>query len=404
MFKVSLEQIQQAYERVRYHVLKTPLNQSETLSAIADRDLYLKFENLQFTASFKERGSVNKLLLLDDVARQRGVIAASAGNHAQALSRHCQLLGIPARIVMPKYTPNTKVENTKIFGAEVILEGERFDESMRHAIELQEQYGYTLVHPFDDLDVIAGQGTIGLELLDQEPRLETVVVPIGGGGLISGIASAIKQLAPNIRIVGVQVETFMSAYARFHGISDYEIGSAMTVAEGIAVKQPGEFTFEIIQNCVDDIVVVSELDVENAMFMLLEIEKTVVEGAGAISLAAALKHPDTIHGRTAIIVSGGNVEMITLTNILQRGLVRSHRLVNLRVLVADVPGALAKLTRYLGNLDSNIVDIAHRRTLADSTLGAQPIDVLLHLCGEEQEDHVVGELRKNGYEVEVLES
>ena len=404
MTTVTLDRINAAYERVRSFVLKTPLTRSETLSTISGRELYLKFENLQFTASFKERGAVNKLLPLNERARERGVITASAGNHAQGLARHGQLLGIPVRIVMPKYTPNTKVENTKIFGATVILEGERFDDSMRHALQLQEQLGYTLVHPFDDLEIIAGQGTIGLELLEQNPEIETVVVPIGGGGLISGIASAIKQIKPSIRIVGVQVETFGSAHAVFHGISDYEVGTAMTVAEGIAVKKPGELTSEIIREFVDDIVLVSELDIERAIFMLIEIEKTVVEGAGAIPLAAALKHPDSMQGQTALIISGGNIEIFTLANILKRGLARSHRLVNLRILVADVPGALAKLTRFLGNLNSNIVDIAHRRTLAASTLGAQPIDVLLHLCGEEQEEQVVAALRKNGYAVEVLQN
>ena len=303
---------------------------------------------------------------------------------------------------MPKYTPNNKVENTKALGAEVDLVGDRFDESMQFARELAISTGRTLVHPFDDLDVIAGQGTLGIEILEQDPSIETVIVPIGGGGLICGVVSAVKQIKPGVRVLGVQVDTFNTAYAMFYDLPPTEKRTAMTIAEGMAVKRPGEITGPMMKELLDDIVEVSEEEIERAIFTLLEVKKTVVEGAGAAPLAALFRHAHLTKGRTALLVTGGNIEMMVLANVIERGLVRSKRLIRLRALVADVPGSLAKLTQHLGKLDSNIVDITHQRKLHTSTLGAQPIDVLIRLCGEEQADHVVEQLRAEGYEVDVL--
>ena len=295
---IPLQQIQEAHERIRDHVLYTPLLRSETLSRLTGVDLTLKYENQQFTAAFKERGAVNKLLLLSQEERTRGVVAASAGNHAQGIARHAGLLHIPIRIVMPKYTPNNKVENTKALGAEVDLVGDRFDESMHFARELATSTGRTLVHPFDDLDVIAGQGTLGIEILEQDPSIETVIVPIGGGGLICGVVSAVKQIKPDVRVLGVQVDTFNTAYAMFYDSPPTEKRTAMTIAEGMAVKRPGEITGPMMKELLDDIVEVSEEEIERAIFTLLEVKKTVVEGAGAAPLAALFRHAHLTKGRT----------------------------------------------------------------------------------------------------------
>ncbi|MCY3884493.1 MAG: threonine ammonia-lyase [Gammaproteobacteria bacterium] len=402
MTQIKLEAIQAAKERVSPHLVRSQLSRSETLSSETGCDLVLKFENQQFTASFKERGALNKLLLLDEEQREHGVVAASAGNHAQALARHGQRLGIPVHVVMPKFTPNTKVEHTKVFGARVTIHGDNVDKSMSLAKDLADEYSYTLVHPFDDINVIEGQGTLGLEMLEQDPRIDTVVVPIGGGGLASGIASAVKHIKPEVRVIGVQVDTFNTAYAHFHGLEPTEERSALTIAEGIAVKRPGAVTRPLIMSLLDEVVQVTEQQIETAIFTLLEFEKTVVEGAGAASLAAVTAYPEIAKGRTALIVSGGNIEMITLSAVLQRGLVRKSRLVWMRVIIPDVPGSLAKLTQHLGLLDSNIVDIVHRRTSHSSTIGAQPLNILVHLCGEEESDFVVDSLCKQGYDARVL--
>ncbi len=402
MKPVPLEAIHAACERIKGGVVRTPLLRSETLSIVAGCDLTLKYENHQFTASFKERGALNKLLLLSEEQRKHGVVAASAGNHAQSLARHGKLLDIPIHVVMPKFTPNTKVEHTRVFGAAVTIHGEKVDDSMSLAKDLVDEYSYTLVHPFDDLEVIQGQGTLGVELLEQDPDIETIVAPIGGGGLICGIASAVKQIKPSVRIIGVQVDTFNTAYAQFHSLEPTEKGSALTIAEGIAVKRPGAITRPMIAALVDDVVQVTEREIETAIFTLLEIEKTVVEGAGAASLAAVMAHPQVARGRTALVVSGGNIEMMTLSTVLQRSLVRKSRLVRLRVVLPDVPGALARLAQHLGLLDSNIVDIVHRRTFHTTTIGAQPLDILVHLCGEEETEFLLKSLRGQGYEVSVV--
>jgi threonine dehydratase len=399
---MTLEDIRAAAVRIADQVLVTPLTRSETLSRWSGVDVHLKFENLQFTASFKERGALNRLLLLSDSERKRGVIAMSAGNHAQALAYHGSRLGIPTCIVMPRATPNTKVQQTRVFGAEVILYGTQFDETLAHTTSLAEQRQMTLVHPFDDPQVIAGQGTVGLEILEQLPEVGYVVVPVGGGGLISGIATAIKALRPQVQVVGVQVER----YAAVSGaINSTEVASTglLTVAEGIAVKAPGANTLPIIREHVDLMLTVTEQQVEQAVFTLLEVEKTLVEGAGAVGLAAVKAYPERFQGVPALLVlSGGNIDMMILSSVLQRGLVRSSRLVRLSVEIPDLPGALSELTQRVGELDSNIMDIVHQRTFGGSSVRSTMVELSLQMRGEEQIEQVVDSLRSAGYEVRPL--
>jgi len=398
---MNLDDIYAARARIAGQVLVTPLTRSETLSRMTGVDLHLKFENLQFTASFKERGALNRLLLLEPDRQQAGVIAMSAGNHAQALAYHGQRLGVPTCIVMPRLTPNAKVAQTRVFGAEVILQGVAFDETLAFTQSLAEERGMTLVHPFDDPRVIAGQGTLGLELLEQLPDVDCVVVPVGGGGLISGVATAIKSIKPDVRVVGVQVERYASAYGAFHHEA-LKPSPLLTVAEGIAVKSPGVNTLPIIQRHVDDMLTVTEEQVEQAVFVLLEIEKTVVEGAGAVGLAAVRANAARFKGqKTLLVLSGGNIDMMILSSILQRGLVRSRRLVRLKVEIPDLPGALSELTRHVSDLDSNIVEIDHQRAFGGSSVRSTVVELSLQMRGEEQVDEVISGLKEYGYEVQL---
>ncbi len=393
---VNVGDVRRAQQRIASEIVLTPLEHSKTLSALTGAQTYLKFENHQFTASFKERGALNRLLDLTPEERRRGVIAMSAGNHAQAVAYHGRRLGIPTCIVMPRTTPNAKVEQTRVFDAEVILHGAQFDEARAFALEEGKRRRLTLVHPFDDPAVIAGQGTLGLEMLEQAPTLDVLVVPIGGGGLISGVAIGAKSINPNIEIVGVQTERYPAAHHAFHHMR-VEVPGGGTVAEGIAVKSPGALTMELINRYVDDVVLVNEEFIERAIFNLLEIEKTVVEGAGAAGLAAVLRYPDRFRNRrVGLPLCGGNIDMMILSSLLQRGLVRSHRLVRLRVEIEDVPGALGKLTQLLGELDSNIIDIAHQRTFGGSSVRAAVVDLTLQMRGEEQEDQMVKALKDRG--------
>lgn len=395
---MNIDDVRAARSRLAGQIAVSPLAHSVTLSALTGAEVMLKFENLQFTSSFKERGALNCLLCLDEAVRERGVIAMSAGNHAQALAYHGRRLGVPTTIVMPRFTPNAKVAQTRVFGAEVILHGNEFDEARQFTLELAEERRLTLVHPYDDPRVIAGQGTLGLELLEQAPDMQVVVVPVGGGGLISGVASVIKALRPDVRVVGVQVERFAAAHNAFHGLSDQPRVMG-TVAEGIAVKSPGQNTMPLIRANVDDMLLVSEEQVEQAVFDLMEIEKTVVEGAGAVSLAAVRAHPSSFAGkRCVLILSGGNIDMMMLSSVLQRGLVRSHRLVRLKVEIPDVPGALADVTRVVAELDSNIMEIEHQRAFAGSSVRSTVVELVLQMRGEEQVDQVLAALSARGYE------
>lgn len=397
---VDLAAIQAARERIGTAIPWTPLAKSFTLSAMLGADLYLKFENRQFTASFKERGALNRLLLLSAEERQRGVAAMSAGNHAQALAYHGSRLGIPVVIVMPRYTPNAKVAKTRVFGAEVLLHGSGFAETLGYTQELARERNLVLVHPFDDEAVIAGQGTLGLEVLEQLPEVDTVVAPVGGGGLLAGIAVALRAMRPSVRLVGVQAERFRAAVDLFGG-QEASSSARGTVAEGIAVETPGALTMPIIRANVDRLVSVSEEAIENAVFSLLEVEKTVTEGAGAAALASLFAEPALAQGKTAVVVSGGNIDMMLLSSVLQRGLVRSKRLVRLAVEVPDVPGSMAALTRRLSDLDSNIVDIVHQRSFDASSAKATVIQFVLQMRGEEQVEAVVASLRQAGYEVRI---
>ena len=400
---VTLDAIKAARSRLGRQVVLTPLAKSETLSAQLGAELYLKFENQQFTASFKERGALNRLLLLDDEDRARGVTAMSAGNHAQALAYHGSRLGIPVSIVMPRYTPNAKVEQTRVFGAEVILHGSQFGETLEFTRRHAEERGYTLVHPFDDEAVIAGQGTLGVEMLEQVAELDTVIVPVGGGGLIAGVAVACKSINPEVSVVGVQADRFSAAADLFNRREGREPSSARpgTVAEGIAVEAPGIKTLAIIRERVDRMLTVSEHDIEAAVFKLLEVEKTVTEGAGAAALAAVLAEPSVAVGKTALVLTGGNIDMMMLSSVLQRGLVRTKRLVRLAVETPDVPGSLARLTGILGDLDSNIVDVVHQRAFGTSSVRATRIEFVLQMRGEEQSDVVIRTLREAGYDAQL---
>ena len=394
---VTVDDIRAARERLGAALVQTPLVKSETLSAELGADIHLKFENLQFTASFKERGALNRLLLLSDDVRRQGVAAMSAGNHAQALAYHGRRLAAPVTIVMPRSTPNAKVRQTRVFGAEVILHGSTLAETLDFTRRLAAERGLTLVHPFDDEAVIAGQGTLGLEVLQQLPDADTLVVPVGGGGLIAGTAIAAKSLRPGIAVVGVQADRFGTAAALFNGARPTATRPG-TVAEGIAVEQPGGITMPIIRRHVDRLVTVPDEAIEDAVFALLEVEKTVTEGAGAAGLAAVRTDPSLARGKTVVVLTGGNIDMMILSSVLQRGLVRTRRLVRLSVEVADLPGSLAGVTRLLSDLDSNIVDIVHQRTFGASTVRTTRIELDLQMRGEEQVDEVLASLREAGYD------
>ena len=398
---IDLKDVVDAHTRIEGQVARTPFERSVTLSAITGAELWLKAENLQFTASFKERGALNRLLDLGEAEAKAGVIAMSAGNHAQALAYHGRRLGIPTTLVMPRSTPNAKVEQTRVFGAEVILFGDQFDETLAFTEERARQQGCVLVHPFDDPRVIAGQGTVALEMLAQQPSLDTVLVPVGGGGLVSGVATVIKARTPGVEVVGVQAARYPAAYNTFHGKTVPSEPGRGTVAEGIAVKAPGVLTSALIAQHVDDVVLVAEDDIERAVFSLLEVEKTLVEGAGAVGLGAVLADPDRFAGRrVGLILSGGNVDMMVLSSILQRGLVRTHRLARVRVELPDIPGALGEITQLLGELDSNIIDLTHQRAFGGSSVRAAVVELVLQLRGEEQVDQVLNALVARGFDAE----
>ena len=357
---VSLDDILAAAERIKGQVVRTPTMLSRTLSELTGATVYVKFENLQFTAAYKERGALNKLLLMDEATRARGVIAASAGNHAQAVAYHGRRLGVPVTIVMPKPTPTIKVMQTEGHGANVVLHGEMFDEAYARAQELEREQGLTFVHPFNDPEIIAGQGTVALELLEDAPEVETLVVPIGGGGLIAGMGIAAKAIRPDIEVIGAQAELYPSMYCRFTGNTLPSSGD--TIAEGIAVKKPGEITGSIIDAVVDEILLVPERDMETAVSLLLQIEKTVAEGAGAAGLAALLTHPERLKGRTVgLVLTGGNIDTRLLATVLLRDLARSGRMARLRIQLQDRPGALFSVIRVFEKHQINIIEIYHQR-------------------------------------------
>jgi threonine dehydratase len=396
---LTLDDIRAAATRLAGEVTCTPCLPSRTLSSMAGCEIFLKFENLQFTASFKERGALNKMAQLTAAERAHGVLAVSAGNHAQAVAYHAERMGIAATIVMPRFAPSVKVERTRGFGATVVLEGDTFEDARAHGLALAQQRGLTVVHPFDDLAVIAGQGTIGLEMLEQQPSLDTLVVAIGGGGMISGIATAARALRPDIRIVGVQTERFPAAWNALHD-GHRECASA-TIADGIGVKSPGALTLPLIRGLVDDVVLVGEDDIEQAILMLLEIEKTVVEGAGAVPLAAVMKdRPGFAGRRVGLVLGGGNIEPLVLAEIIERGMVKSGRLARLRLDVRDVPGALADVATLLGKLGANIDEVQHQRAFTSLSVERVQIEVVVQTRGVAHIEAILEAMRAHGYRAE----
>ena len=393
---VSLQDVRTAAAAIAGAIADTPCLLSRTLSAITGAQVYLKFENHQFTASFKERGALFKLLSLAPAQRARGVIAASAGNHAQGVAYHAKRLGIPAVIVMPRYTAAVKVEQTRAFGAEVLLEGALFDDARAHAAELAQQRGLTVVHPYDDEQIIAGQGTIALEMLAAHPELEVLVVPIGGGGLISGMAVAARALKPGIEIIGAQTQRFPSMYGAVKGMTP-EFGLT-TIADGIAVKGPGQLTLPIVRELVSDILLVDEGDIEQAVVLLLEIEKTVVEGAGAVGLACLLRFRERFEGRkVGLVLSGGNIDPLMLSDIIERGMVRSGRLTRLQVELRDLPGSLAQVTACLAEANANIEEVHHQRAFTHVPVRTAEVDFVLETRGHEHVQQVIEALARAGY-------
>lgn len=395
---VTADDVRAAAARIADGVVVTPSAHSQTLSKITGADVVVKFESLQYTASFKERGARNRLLLLDADERARGVIAASAGNHAQAIAHHANLLGIASTIVMPETTAFVKVERTEALGGTVVQFGTNVGESAVHARELAERDGLVMVPPFDDAAVIAGQGTIALELLAAHPDLEAIIAPVGGGGLLSGIAVAARDVAPDVEIIGVQAETCASMVAALAG--EPRPSTCDTIADGIRVPEAGKLTREILGALADDVVTVSEANIEEAMSLYLEIEKTVAEGAGATPLAALLEHGDRFRGRrVGLVLSGGNADPRVLATVITRSLARTGRLTHLAVDLDDTPGALARLATVLGERRANIVEIEHRRDLPTLHLKRARLEVTIETRDREHADDIVAALEAEGWPV-----
>ncbi|MGB7653866.1 MAG: threonine ammonia-lyase [Novosphingobium sp.] len=399
---LTIDDIRAAAVRIEGAVINTAMDYSRTLSAITGADIWLKFENLQFTAAYKERGALNAMLLMDGDKAKRGVIAASAGNHAQGLSYHGKRLGIPVTIVMPRTTPVVKVQQTEAVGGTVVLHGETFDDAYAHARELEGELGLTFVHPFDDPHVAAGQGTVALEMLAQVPELDMLVIPIGGGGLATGMGTAARAIKPGIGLIGVEAQLFPSMYNRLKS-ADLPCGGD-TLAEGIAVKEPGVFTSRMLKGLLDDVVLVSEASLEGAVSLLLQIEKTVAEGAGAAGLAAVLAYPQLFKGRkVGIPICGGNIDTRLLANVLLRDLARSGRLARLRLTLQDRPGALFKVMREFDAHNVNIIEIYHQRIFTHLPAKGLTADIECEARDKEQLDGLVASLRASGYEVDQVE-
>ncbi|MDB5696943.1 MAG: threonine ammonia-lyase [Sphingomonas bacterium] len=403
---VSIDDIHAAHARIADAIVRTPTLISRTLSELTGATVYLKFENLQFTAAYKERGALNTLLLMSDEAKAKGVIAASAGNHAQGLAYHAQRLGVPATIVMPINTPTVKVTQTQGHGATVIMEGDTFDAAYAHARVLEGQRGFTFVHPFDDPRIIAGAGTVAVEMLADVPAIDTIVTPIGGGGLISGMATVARarEAADGrpIQVIGVEARLFPSMYNRLRGTALPCAGD--TLAEGIAVKEPGGITARMVRALVDDIVLVSERRLEEAVSLLLQIEKTVVEGAGAAGLAALLAYPERFQGRTVgVVLCGGNIDTRLLANVLLRDLARSGRLARLRIRLQDQPGALFNVARIFDQERINIIEVYHQRVFTSLPAKGLITDIECEARDRKHLDRLIAALGEAGYEVSPVE-
>jgi threonine dehydratase len=402
---IELNDIERAAIRLKGQVIDTPCVYSRTLSELTGAQVYLKFENHQFTASFKERGACNKLTLLTEEQGRNanpslvGVIAMSAGNHAQGVAYHAQRLGLKAVIVMPRFTPGIKVERTRGFGAEVVLHGDTLDEARAHALALAKERGLAFVHPYDDAAIAAGQGTVGLEMLQAVPDLDTLIVAVGGGGLIAGIATAAKAKSPNIQVVGVQTQRFPGMFNAIKG-THLPQGQS-TIAEGIAVGTPGRLTQAVVAKRVDDLLLVDEGDIEQAIVMLLEIEKTLVEGAGAAGLAALLKYPDQFKGkRVGLVLCGGNIDPLLLAATIERGMVRAGRLARLRVNARDVPGSLARITQVVADAGANIDEVHHQRAFSHLSAQHVEIELVIQTRGHPHVAQVLESLNTAGFTAE----
>jgi threonine dehydratase len=398
---VTLEDVQAARERIRDALYLSPCARTETLSRVTRTEAFLKLDNLQMTGAYKERGALNKLLTLGAPERARGLIAASAGNHAQAVAYHAGRLGVLATIVMPETTPIMKVANTRGHGARVVLFGSNFDEAYSEARRLEREEGLTFIHPFDDEVVIAGQGTLGLEVVEQVPGLDAVLVPVGGGGLVSGVAVAVKALCPGVKIFGVEAEVLPCMQAAVEAGELVTLDAASTLADGIAVKRAGEITFEHVQALVDDIVTVSEEEIASSILYLLEKEKTVVEGAGAVGVAALMHHklPSLEGKRVCSVISGGNIDVNVVARVIERGLVKDGRLVRINIRLLDKPGQLTVVSGIISGLRANVIEVHHSRAFSER-FGDTTLLLTLETRGPEHVDEILGGLREQGYQVE----
>jgi threonine dehydratase len=395
---LSFDDILAARDRLQGHIERTPCRHSRTLSEITGAEVWVKFENQQFTAAYKERGALNALLQLDEVARKRGVIAASAGNHSQGLAYHAARLGIPVTIVMPKATPFVKVQQTRAHGAEVVIDGEGYDEASATARQLCAERELTFVHPFNDMKVMAGQGTVALEMLEEVPDLEVLPIPIGGGGLIAGMATAAKHLRKDISIIGVEPAMYPSFTAKMRGVNTASSLGASTIAEGIAVKEVGEDTYAIARPLIDEVLLIEEPFFERAIALYCNVEKTVAEGAGAASLAALLAHPRKFRGKKCgLVITGGNIDTRLLASVLTRELVREQRLVSLRITGDDRPGLLATVSTIIGQMGANIVEVAHNRLALDVPAKGAEFDIMIETRDAQHAQEVMDALRERGH-------
>lgn len=393
---LSLDDIRAAADRLKGHIERTPCRHSRTLSEITGAEVWVKFENLQFTAAYKERGALNTLLQLSDNERGRGVIAASAGNHSQGLAYHAARLGIPVTIVMPRSTPFVKVQQTRAHGANVVLQGENYDEASQVALTLCAERDLAFIHPFNDLQVMAGQGTVALEMFEDVPDLEVLPIPIGGGGLIAGCATVAKSLNPKAQVVGVEPAMYPSFTAKMRGVNGSSGGA--TIAEGIAVKQVGDLSYAIARPLIDEVLLIEEPYFERAVALYCNVEKTVVEGAGAASLAALLAYPGKFKGKkVGLIITGGNIDTRLLASVLTRELVRDQRLVSLRIIGDDRPGLLATVSAVIGEMGANIIEVAHNRLALDVPAKGAEFDVMIETRDAQHTQEIMDALRERGY-------
>jgi len=399
---ITLEDIKEAQRTLKNVVHRTALAYSSVLSEVTGGEIYLKMENLQKTGSFKIRGAYNKIAHLSEEERKRGVVAASAGNHAQGVALAAQIFGIPATIVMPKYAPLSKITKTRNLGAQVILEGNIFDEAYEAALRIQEKTGAVFVHPFNDPHVIAGQGTIGLEIMEDLPDVEVVVVPVGGGGLISGVSVAIKSMNPEVKVIGVQTENMPSMIASLRRGRAERVEGKPTLADGIAVKKPGDLTFELVKKYVDEMVVVNEEEIADAILFLLEQAKVVAEGAGAVGVAAVLNKLDVKGKKVAIVISGGNIDVNMIDRIINKGLVKSGRKVFIETFVMDRPGALKELLGIVAELGANVLSVFHNRSAKEVPIGFAKIELELETVDEKHVEEIERVLIAKGYEVRIV--